>query len=215
MDICKILNEVYKIDDAIKNDGKITALDLLHGLTETLQAEIRKTANAKTGKGQSEKIALKILKSTREEGNRRPALEKAKKTDALTYVSDGYRLIRFKNDYAPDLPLTDATNYPVDGLRTVCEDASKYANTVVLPTLNELQAFIKIEKSKRITPADKKEIIIYNLTETIAVNAENLMDVLTVLPDAICKTSNYAYFPIYFTATIGDACLCPVRIHKG
>lgn len=214
MDICKILNEVYKIDDAVKNDGKITALELLHGLTETLQAEIRKSANAKTGKAQAEKIALKILKSVHKEGYR-PVLEKAKKTDTLTYVSDGYRLIRFKNDYVPDLPLTEDPTYPVDGLRNVCEDASKYANTVVLPTLNELQAFIKIEKSKRITPADKKEIIIYNLTDTIAVNAEYLLDVLTVFPDAICKTSNYAYFPVYFTATIGDACLCPVRINKG
>lgn len=214
MDICKILNDVYKIDDAIKNDGKITALELLHGLTETLQAEIRKTANAKTGKGQAEKIALKILKY-RQKDDDYPALAKAKKTDTFTYVTDGYRLIRFKNDYAPDLPLTEEKSYPVDGLRKICENASTNANTAVLPTLNELQTFIKLEKSKRITPADKKEIIIYNLTDSIAVNAEYLLDILTVLPDATCKTPKYAYHTIYFTGKIGDACLCPLRINKG
>lgn len=119
-------------------------------------------------------------------------------------VVDGYRLIRLQNDIS-SLPHVK-NNFDV-------ASAMKYvgptAETLQLPTVGELRAFIvanKIRHGKKIIPAP------YCLDGFIWCNPQYLIDMIQALPGCTAYKPKKQVSPIYFETPNGDdGILLPVR----
>ena len=122
-------------------------------------------------------------------------------------ICDGYRLLRLTNDISS---LPHVTN-DFD-VTSVMKDVGPTNETLKLPTLGEIRAFItesKVKHGKRSLPTP------YCIDDFIWCNPQYLIDMMQALPGCIAYKPKKPTSPIYFEAANGDdGILLPVRPPK-
>lgn len=121
-------------------------------------------------------------------------------------VVDGYRMVRLKEDIS-SLPHVE-NDFDVDA---VMKGIGPTAETLQLPTVGELRAFIaakKVKCGKKMIPGP------YCLDGYMYVNPQYLIDMIQALPGCVAYKPKNQVSPIYFEAPNGDGILLPVRPPK-
>lgn len=190
--------------------GDAPQYDELKAFADELETLTRSEAAASSGRGNALKTVERLLKDCRKHGN-----------DSLHYawmdaegrqcVCDGFRAFRL---YSP-LPLEPR---PEDWVEPVPLEKIYPAKlddyeALPLPTAAVLRAHIKVEQAKH----GRNHGSLWDFGEgRPAVNAAYLLDMLTVLPDALsilCKRGAAGYTaPLYAFSELGDAIIMPALI---
>ena len=124
---------------------------------------------------------------------------------------DGYRAVRLHNPLPTEEIPPEALPMDLSGIINGAKE--NMGAELILPSIAELKAHIKIQKAVKKSNKDRNPVT-YDFGENLpAVNAEYLMDMLELLPE--CKARAAKHKPliglIYFEAEAGDGALCPVR----
>ena len=119
--------------------------------------------------------------------------------DGLYCVSDGYRLIRLKNDL-PSLPHVE--NYM--DMKKLFNGVCASREELHLPSVSEIKQVIAITPKR-----DNPMILVDGL---VMVNAEYLLNMMQALPDCKAYIPNRKIDPIYFESENGDGLLLPIRV---
>jgi hypothetical protein len=181
----------------------------LINLCAHLLDDMRKEANKANGKGDIDKAMRAIIKEAKKEswsGQYHGAIIQ----NGEQYVCDGRRIIHPKTPL--DIPAAPDTckNDMAEAIRGARGDAGLRLD---LPSIASLKAFIKVKTAERqYTGGRKTKPIEYDFGEGLPmVNAQYLLDILTAFPDATAYTGDSTTHMVYFTASEGEAALCPIR----
>lgn len=118
-------------------------------------------------------------------------------------VVDGYRLIRLQNDIS-SLPHVE-NDFDV---ASVMRNAVPTEETLHLPTVGELRAFVTENKVKR----GRRFLATYCLNDFVWCNPNYLIDMIQALPGCVAYKPKSPHYPIYFVTPDGDdGILLPVR----
>ena len=120
---------------------------------------------------------------------------------------DGYRLLRLNADIS-SLPHVK-NDFNVEGAMRNC---SADGETIQLPSVAELKAFVAADKAKR--KGRDYHPSPYCLGGMVWCNPCYLIDMLQALPGCTAYKPETPVAPIYFTAENGDGILLPVRKPK-
>lgn len=213
--IHKMLDETIRIcspaDSAAENNIRNMLLSPGFSFGDTLnalQADLRKEQAKKSGKSTQTAAAGRIIKNAIKVNERRPAFHGAWiAADGKQYLTDGYRMVR----YAEALPLPEAEG--AEGLeRNMTDAAMQSGQPLDLPSIADIKAEIAAHKAKHADiPAKRRPACMWDFGEGLpAVNAQYLIDMMQALPDAKA-TWTKATSPIYFTDSINDGILLPIR----
>lgn len=120
---------------------------------------------------------------------------------------DGQREVRLKN--VSGVPVLEQSFPNLEAQIDGCAKAA--SKSLRLPTAAELKTYIAAEKAAGIKP---DSILYWWGSDTPAVNASFLLDMVTIFPD--CKEARYRteLSPLYFCGDNGDGILLPVRRAK-
>lgn len=189
------------VNDYINNQD----LTIINELKQGIEDNIRTAANKKVNMNLARSMN-NILKSARKE---RPG----HKTNYGFYhnewlvACDGYRFIQTKEPI--ELETTDEPPLNIDGII----EKVGYGDLLIVPTIQELNAHIKIEKAKM--PRGSKVLIDLPYerypNDSVTVNAEYLKDMLTATNYEFIKHEHATYNPIEFTAKTVYGILLPIR----
>lgn len=164
--------------DVIEHNEKFSNPELqwqfISNLYLELKDEITRTEAKATGNAKKLQAAKRILKQG---GQNRTALEFAHTKKGVQYFTDGYRCAILKNFLPlPQVPKDEM--YPDVAIFDRVADYEQYT-VIDTPDINKLQAYIKIQK------ANKVKYINYSFGEQFTtVNANYLLDMLTIIPNA-------------------------------
>lgn len=186
-------NEQTLIDIAIECNNKFTECDsivsMLANLILDVKADMEMEFAKKNGAGEKLKCAKNILKR----GEIRPVLKYAYTDESgIQTLCDGYCLVRLKEPLdLPELPSNETyINY-----KAIMPKQIK-PTTLNLPSISELKTYYKLKK------AEKLEVICWEFGEGLPlVDAEFLIDVMTLVPNAVARWEKYS---IEFTNDNGD-----------
>ena len=219
MKIEKILQSYLTLQNNLQAENHKAAAAILADYIQEAKNEINATKARSTGKKGIHAAAMRILKNA---DDCRPILKKAyRQPDGVT-ICDGFRLIKFTTEEAPELPEldeNDAKHYlnPDD----IINPNKEHKTAAPLPTLSELKNFIATEKATRKANGEKINRfnrILYTFTDGVNVDALFLLDMLEALPECVarvtCQEYKRKYTPIYFEAVNGCGVLLPVRVNK-
>ena len=205
------VEKIYQWTEAaighLTNGANRHVLEILHGLKEEAAAEIRKNAAKTNGSRDRQKAAEKVLKNAKTIG--KEALCGAWVNGDAQYFSDSFAAYRLRDT----IPLENIPRVDFHGvLENAFTGAEQNEKTLDLPDVPTLRAYIKTEKATKKAAKDRTPVL-YRFGELLpVVNAEYLLNILEILPGAVCRCSSHSILkPLYFTATAGDAVLCPVR----
>ena len=213
-----IITACQKAKEALKNNLNGNAAEIIHALQEAAETDQRAEKAKTNGTKTIYTAASRILKNSAAYNQARPALLYSYNDGQHVNVCDGFRLIQFNAETAPELPaLPEKMDY-IAAAR-VMDPATGNADAVTLPGLSELKNYIKIEKAKKKTAKDKTAPVYILTTESgqkVHTNAIYLLDVMECLPGATAKASARGpLYPLYFESENGRGILCPVRPGEG
>ncbi len=172
----------------------------LISLLSKLKSDIREENNKGNGKANIAKGMNAVIKNSIKFHPWNKQLNGYFMSGEQQCVSDGFRVIRLKEGIKVELQAADdqgAGNKVWDWMRGVLS----YEKKLSLPTIGELKTQIKITKDARYVFGD-------DLPE---VNAQYLLDFLTVFPDAEVYWDGNVLAPIYIKGEQGDGILLPIK----
>lgn len=194
----KTLEKMYEIKAAD------AAKDLLiDNLITELKADLLREEAKKNGTAGKKKAADNILKQLKHHSNTGGAITAA---DGSQIIGGAYSLVKLIEPL-PVMPCKNTNGLPD---YNYCLNNARENNgaTVHLPTVAELTAFIKERK------AEKIKHISYDFGDGLPlVNAQYLLEIITLIPDAVCITSakNPLAGSLYFKSKAGEGLLLPER----
>lgn len=175
----------YILSKSIKWDTNMYETKIAY-LIRRLKSDIIEDEQMKTGKTDRAKACKNILKNAKKKTTLEAFHYPIETSDGKQVFSDNFSLVEYAgNDKIPFEETPDAIKeiqktYNIE--RLFPKDEGKVLS---LPTLPELKAYIKIEKSK-FTKKDIKDgkSVVYILDGDIHVNAEYLLNIMEALPNA-------------------------------
>ena len=193
-------DDARKIADYTDDLGALVAVFMLD-----LTAESIADSAKKCGKLDRLKAAQRIIKNAKTQP--REGLHGSwKNASGMQCICDMYHAARLSD--ALDLESIPENAEPIDVDR-IFEFTTKNKTPLNLPDVPTLKTFIKSEKS-RLKAENKKPIPAYDFGDGLPlVDAQFLLDLLELLPDATA-TGNGERGNIYFSSAVGDGLLCPI-----
>ena len=162
--------------------------------------------------------AKRVIKNATRIHPNRPQLHAAWTEDGKQCFMDGFRGFRLTDHLPLDVVWTVHTGKHLELSVSTHIDTAKEANTrsFTLPTLASVKAHIKAVKAERKAEGIPLDMAIpYDLGDDLpCVNAQYLVDLLEILPDAKKAWLDPHYpllCPIYVSTGTGDAILMPIR----
>lgn len=214
MTTADILNRVTTIAQAQDEHGPAATAAALRTLQEDLRETIRMETAKKQGRGNAAATLRKMLKSCEKRGR-----------DILTYaylddqgrqcMLDGFRGYRLLKPLPlPELP-DEFQDKKIDFGRIIDPVAAADRLPLKAPTVQEIKAHIAIVRAEK----GRKHDVEWDFGPQLPnVDAQFLLDLLTVMPDAqlfaAADPSKRMVGPLYATSAAGDAILCPIRGEK-
>ena len=203
----KILSRTVKALELVKKHSP-AALEL-----ETLRAELEEQIRTETAKakgcGSAFAIVRRMLKKAAKDSASREQLGYAWSDETGRQLTcDGYRAFRLLNPLP--LPVMPENVKPFDIAKLINEAAAGERQPLELPSIPGLKSYIKIHKAEH---GPKAGAAAWNFGEYLPkVNAEYLLDLLTVIPGAQLYVSTEAPLikPLYAQGDAGDALLLPL-----
>lgn len=213
MNATKIFEKTEKAVFFMNNGDTPTAEQIIRELREEAAAEIRRAAAKANGNRDRQKAAERVIKNAKKTQPYKEALHGAWINESgKQCICDSFRGF-ILNEI---LPLeTIPENLQAIDLKRVIDGASKNEGALLaLPDVPTLKAYIKTEKARKKALKDKNAVI-WDFGDGLpAVNAEFLLDVLEILPqaEAIGSRRRPLLDVIYFKSSNGCGVLCPVRV---
>lgn len=209
-----VITACEKAKEALKMGANGNATEIIHALQEAAETEQRAEKAKSNGKKTIYAAAMRVLKNSAAYNQPRPALLYSYNDGQHVSVCDGFRLVQFNAETAPELPaLPDKMEY-VNVARLI-NDTADNTDAATLPAVADLKNYIKIEKAKKKAARDKNAPIYILTTESgqkIYTNANYLLDILECLPGAVAKASTRGPLrAVYFESENGRAMLCTIR----
>ena len=188
----------------------------LCALRDDLEAQIRLESAASRGALNATRTIKAMLDSLKKNDARKALHYAWIDGEGRQCACDGYRAYRLR-EHLPLEPRPEDAGEAID-LDRIMPDVStgRYA-AVPLPSMAELRAFIAVERAKHTFKRGKRAPdIYYDLGDGAPlVNAQYLLDMLAVFPDAAEIFYSYAadgrYAPLVIRSERGDGILLPVR----
>lgn len=182
----------------------------LASMIADVEKEIKTESAKKSGKLNRFKAMQGIIKSGKTD-TAHSALHGAWIQNDLQCVCDGFRIVRLSAHL--DLEKLPDDVQPIDAERIILGNKYNNGKVINLPDVGTLRAYIKTEKATKKATKDKSGVIWDFGDELPAVNAQYLLDMLEIFPDATATvTATRATLSgIYFSSSDGDAILLPIR----
>ena len=162
--------------------------------------------------------AKRVIKNAAKIHPAKPQLHAAWTEDGQQCFMDGFRGFRLAEAMPLEVTWTVHVGKPLDLNLSKYIDAAKESNTwsFNLPTLASVKAHIKAVKAERKAEGVPLDMAIrYDLGDDLPrVNAQYLVDLLEILPDAKkawLDPHRHLLCPIYVSTGTGDAVLMPVH----
>lgn len=197
------VDDQLAIDTAINKNVKLVDMEdtasVLANLIIDVKSDMEMDYAKKNGVGEKLKCARRILK--RAKG--RPMLKYAYTEESgIQNICDGFCLVRLTEPLTlPELP---AGNTYINVKNIMPKQINPI--TLNLPSLSEFKSYYKLKK------AEKAKTVYYDFGENLPlVNAEILIDIMTLVPNAVAKWEKYS---IEFVNDDGDYALLMI-IAKG
>lgn len=233
----KILSSIYAIRAMLGTDKPAAVAAALDTLTADLTDQMRRDAAAKAGRGNAEKIIRGVLRNAdalRKGDDSNPIKWQWTDAQGRQCVCDGFVAFRLV-DALPLPPRPANAPKPVDLDKLFCKDVTHadYLDSLPLPNPADVRAFIRAERARkaadraRIAAAKKEGKEIKTAGTYFAwdfgkgrpmVNAQYLLDVMTVFPDAkriyFRRGSDGLAKPLQIVTTHGDAVIMPIAPTK-
>lgn len=182
----------------------------LSSLASDLEAQIRLECASERGSANATRTIVKMLNRCKKESSRTSLHYAWTDSDGRQCVCDSYRAFRL-NEPLPLEPRPADAGDPID-LDNIIPDRKDYAATP-LPSAKEIKAFIAIERAK--AGGKRGTDVIWDFGEgKPAVNAEYLLDLVQVFPDAteiFHGVGTKLLSVLYARCDAGEAVLLPVR----
>lgn len=194
----------------LKQGANGNASDILEMLREEAAAEIRREEAKNGGKLNRTKAAERVIKNAKSYQAARECFHGAW-TDAAgrQCICDGFQAYRLRE--ALPLEKIPEKESPLDLNRIFTKNDGE---TLALPDVGELRAYIKTEKARKKATKNDKTPPLWDFGEDLpAVNAEYLLTALEILPGCTATASKQspATRSIYFESEAGNGIICPVR----
>ena len=182
----------------------------LVSLRDEMEQELRHEVASSRGVGNAAKTIASILKAADKNGRR-----------ALAYpwidgknrqcICDGYTAFRLTEH----LPLPERPDNVGDGidLDKLCPKDTSGMKELALPTIAEVKTEIAVQRSKYEGKSSSFTPYWDFGPEAPTVNAQFLLNVLTVIKDATKALWNTMLTPLYIAGSNGDALLLPIRVN--
>lgn len=185
-------------------------------LRDDLEAQVRLDTASSKGALNATKSVVAMLNGAKKDG--RKTLSYAWiDADGRQCVCDGFRAYRLR-DHLPLEPRPDDAGEPIDLGKVFPDTSSGLYAAAPLPSIAELRAFIAIERAKSGTVRSRKQRpgVIWRFADAgISVNADYLLDLLAVFPEATQimynATCSAHLSPLMLRTERGDAILLPLR----
>ena len=191
---------------------KLSGVLSIAALCARVRDDMRSESNKASGKAGVEKAMRAVIKSAPEH---QLQLQGVFESAGKQTVCDGFRAIRVNEPL--DLPAAPSPcTLDIDGL--IAKAKSRATTKLKVPPLGELKGFIAVSKAEnKAMNAGRanKKLIVWDFGEGFpAVDANYLLDILTVFPEADASCGGMDD-PIYFSHDAGDAILLPIRKKGG
>lgn len=192
--------DAQKIADVADDLGALVAVFMLE-----LERESIADSAKKCGKLDRLKAAQRIIKSAKTQP--RPGLWGYwKNADGMQCICDTFHAARLSEPLDLEPIHENATTIDIDNIFKFSQNNRDALN---LPDVPTLKTYIKTEKS-RLKTNNQKTVPVYDFGDGLPlVNAQMLLDLLELLPDATA-TANGERGNIYFSSAVGDGILCPI-----
>lgn len=179
---------------------------LLNELKQGLEQNIRDQSNKKVNKNLAR--SMNNIIKTAQKDNSRIKFHTAFYNNEWLTVTDGYRAIQTREPIQLE---TAEQDDPLD-VSSFFDFGYNSGGNIYLPTIQELNAYIKIKKAER---TNKTEIIILGLKrkdgEMMYLDAELLKDILTADEYVLTYQQSNTLSPVIFEGRNTRALLLPVR----
>lgn len=186
--------KMLELVNSVLNEEGNAFLELVKA-KEVLKRDILLECGKKAGKGNLQKVALKILKRSPNQ------FVGGWTTGGKQYFTDGYIAVCL---YDP-IPLPEGK--PWHTLEGMFEEGER---DVVLPSKIELLHYIKLKK------AEKVKLIYWDFGEGLPeVDALKLYEILEMFPAVEGRAGKHANDALHFKAVNGKALLLPIRKQRG
>lgn len=233
----KILSSVYAIRSMLETEKPAAVAAALDALTADLTDQMRRDAAAKAGRGNAEKIIRGVLRNAdalRKGDDINPIKWQWTDAQGRQCVCDGFVAFRLV-DALPLPPRPANAPKPVDLDKLFCKDVTHadYLDSLPLPDSADVRAFIRAERARKAADrariaAAKKEGKEIKTAEIYfkwdfgkgrpMVNAQYLLDVMTVFPDAkriyFRRGSDGLLRPLQIATPQGEAVIMPIAPKK-
>ena len=226
----KVLSSVYAIRAMLETDKPAAVAAALDALTADLTDQMRRDAAAKAGRGNAEKIIRGVLcnaDALRKGDDSNPIKWQWTDAQGRQCVCDGFVAFRLV-DALPLPPRPANAPKPVDLDKLFCKDVTHadYLDSLPLPDPADVRAFIRAERARKAAAKKEgKEIKTAGIyfewdfgKGRPMVNAQYLLDVMTVFPDAkriyFRRGSDGLAKPLQIVTTHGDAVIMPIAPTK-
>lgn len=190
-----------------------TSAEMMKNRLLKLEKELAKDIQAEFAKKDGRVSALttinKLLRDCKRNWPARELLHYAyTDSNGRQYVADLYRIFRFNKPLMLE-PRPEGLE-PLDVDKYIPKVLSGYS-IAQLPDAARLKELIALKKAK----LGKKYICTrYNLVSNVYVNAQYLLDLMTVFPDVTEVYYINPVSPIYAVSANGDAIICPIRVEN-
>lgn len=185
------------------------AAQTLEKLIADVEADIRQETAASRGNGAAQRIITKMLKANREF---KPEISyqwiDAKNRQCAI---DGHRGFRFKDHLPLEERPKDCGDHPE---LSKIYPSSDVLDTKYLPIKLPSAADIKIEIAKQKSLGFKRNYYYDFGADLPVVNAQYLLDIITVLPDADTIWYSGILSPMFVFTDRADAILCTIKMDK-
>lgn len=197
--------EIIKTVEKYADSLSIRIASLIADVENDLRLETAK----KCGKLDRLKAAQRIIKEAKTTPH--TALHGAWIADGVQMFCDGARLVCLSEHL--DLEKIPENVQPINAARIVNGAKDNQGEKLVLPDIATLKTFIKTEKAIKKATKDRAPVL-YDFGDGMpAVNAQYLLDILEIFPDATATASKQrpTLSAIYFKSADGEGVLLPVK----
>lgn len=207
-----VLEKSYKILSYMDDRTPALARSECMELIDAAKAEMNAQTARQGGKREAYAAAQRILKNAEKD-----VLKKAMAaSDGEQVICDGYRLVKLSEPLP--LPQCEGGEIAKTFERILRDSSNNLGEKITPPPVAELRSFIAIKKAEAKAEGKKLPAVVYSLADGIYVDAQYLVDILQILPDAVIFPSSVDWrrgtSPLYFKSERGEAALCPVRAPK-
>ncbi len=214
----EILTELYKIKNVMEKNHIFSPT--VNFLIEAVMENINLQTAKKQHKSGATSAAMRLLKWSNSEY---PDFHKALRssTGKQMLVNIAWSIIL--HDSLP-IPTHDDVQKlrEIDSMREIYENVIAEGREnrgifIPAPSRETLKTFIAITKAKKRAEKTHGRIISYQLTDGYLLNAEYLLAIIEIIPDAVFVTKDantcpsWNLQPVYFSGTAGEGVLLPMR----